>query len=213
MADSQLKHTVITTLIMVLFAIVGTAILAYTYTTTKIPIEASEAEARRALFEQVLPASMYDNDLLKDEVRIEAGGLLGNATETEAHRARKSGQPSAVILEVTAPDGYSGDIKLLVAIGLDGTIVGVRVLAHKETPGLGDYIDIAHSNWIRNFDRQSLAKTADEQWKVKKDGGGFDYMAGATITPRAVVKAVHQALQYYHEHQDALFAQAAAGEK
>jgi len=213
MADSQLKHTVITTLIMVVFAIVGTAILAYTYATTKAPIEASEAEARRALFEQVLPASMYDNDLLKDVVKIEAGGALGNATETEVHRARKAGQPSAVILEVTAPDGYSGDIKLLVAIGLDGTIVGVRVLAHKETPGLGDYIDIAHSNWIRNFDKQSLAKTADEQWKVKKDGGSFDYMAGATITPRAVVKAVYQALQYYHEHQDALFAQAVVGEK
>jgi len=213
MGDSQLKHTIITTLIMVMFAIVGTAILAYTYTITKAPIEASEAEARRALFEQVLPASMHDNDLLKDTVRIAAGGLLGNATETEAHRARKAGQPSAVILEVSAPDGYSGEIKLLIAISLDGTIVGVRVLAHKETPGLGDYIDIVHSNWIRNFDQQSLAKTADELWKVKKDGGSFDYMAGATITPRAVVKAVHQALQYYHEHQEALFAQAVAGEK
>jgi electron transport complex protein RnfG len=155
---------------------------------------------------------LHDNDLLKDTVKITAGGELGNKTETLAYCARIAGRPSAVILEATAPDGYSGDIKLLIAISQDGSLAGVRVLAHKETPGLGDYIDIAHNDWIKHFDNQSLAKTPDEKWKVKKDGGYFDYMAGATITPRAVVKAVHKALQYFSTNKDVLFAQTAANE-
>lgn len=212
MSDSKLKHTAITAALMVVFTVIGTALLAYTYFTTKAPIEASEAEARMALLDQVLPPDLHDNDLLKDTVKIAAGGELGNRTETLAYRARTTGQPSAVILEVTAPDGYSGDIKLLVAIRQDGSLAGVRVLAHKETPGLGDYIDIAHSDWIKHFDDQSLAKTPDEKWQVKKDGGYFDYMAGATITPRAVVKAVHKALQYFSANKDVLFAQMAANE-
>lgn len=164
------------------------------------------------LLDQVLPPALHDNDLLKDTVKIAAGGLLGNSTETLAYSARIAGQPSAVILEATAPDGYSGDIKLLVAIRQDGSLAGVRVLAHKETPGLGDYIDIGHSDWIKHFDGQSLVKTPDEKWQVKKDGGHFDYMAGATITPRAVVKAVHKVLQYFNANKDVLFAQTAASE-
>jgi electron transport complex protein RnfG len=212
MSDSKLKHTAITAALMVVFTAIGTALLAYTYFTTKAPIEASEAEARMALLDQVLPPALHDNDLLKDTVKITAGGELGNKTETLAYCARIAGRPSAVILEATAPDGYSGDIKLLIAISQDGSLAGVRVLAHKETPGLGDYIDIAHNDWIKHFDNQSLAKTPDEKWKVKKDGGYFDYMAGATITPRAVVKAVHKALQYFSTNKDVLFAQTAANE-
>jgi len=212
MSDSKLKHTTITAAIMVVFTALGTALLAYTYFTTKAPIEASEAEARMALLNQVLPPALYDNDLLKDTVKIAAGGELGNKTETLAYIARIAGRPSAVILEVTAPDGYSGDIKLLIAIRQDGSLAGVRVLAHKETPGLGDYIDITHSDWIKHFDNQTLAKTPDEKWKVKKDGGYFDYMAGATITPRAVVKAVHKALQYFSANKNILFAQTVANE-
>jgi len=152
-----------------------------------------------------LPASLYDNDLLLDAVKFPSGGELANRDETMIHRARLKGEPSAVILEATAPDGYSGDIKLLVAIKSSGEIVGVRVLDHKETPGLGDYIDIAHSNWIKNFDAQSLDKTNDDAWFVKKDGGQFDFTTGATITPRAVIKAVHKVLKFYQAHQQAIF--------
>jgi electron transport complex protein RnfG len=208
-SESKLKHTASTALIMVIFTVVGTAVLAYTYFTTKAPIEASEAEARMLLLDEVLPPGTHDNDLLKDTVRIAAGGELGNRNETRAYRARNAGQPSAVILEVTAPDGYSGDIKLLVGIRQDGSLSGARVLTHKETPGLGDYIDIGHGNWIRQFDNQSFATIPEDKWKVRKDGGDFDYMAGATITPRAVVKAVHKALKYYQAHQQELFAQVA----
>ena len=213
MSDTPLKHTLTTTGIMIGFTVLGTLVLASAFFATRAPIEASERQAKLELFQQVLPAALHDNDMLQDATIIAAGGELGNRDETLAYRARQSGQPSAVILEATAPDGYSGDIKLLVAIRSDGTIAGVRVLTHKETPGLGDYIDIAHGDWIKNFDGQSLAKISDEDWRVKKDGGSFDYMAGATITPRAVVKAVHKALKYFEAHRDVLFAAPAAGEK
>jgi Na+-translocating ferredoxin:NAD+ oxidoreductase subunit G len=207
MSESVFRHALGTAGVMVGFTLIGTALLASTFFTTRAPIAKSEAEARRALFRQILPESLHDNDLLADVKAIPAGGELGNRDETGAHRARLQGQPSAVILETTAPDGYSGDIKLLVAVRADGELAGVRVLAHKETPGLGDYIEAERSPWIReNFDGQSLAKTPDEQWKVRKDGGSFDYMAGATITPRAVVKAVHRALRYFAAHRDELFA-------
>jgi electron transport complex protein RnfG len=216
MSESKLKHTAVTTAIMVVFTIVGTALLAFTYFTTKTPIEASEAEARLLLLDEVLPKALHDNNLLQDTQNIAAGGLLGNTGNTLAYRGRKDGKPAAVILEATAPDGYSGEIKLLIAIRYDGSLAGVRVLAHKETPGLGDYIEIGRSDWIKHFDNQSLAKTQagktpDEYWKVRKDGGNFDYMAGATITPRAVVKAVHKVLQYVQTHSDTLFA--ATGEQ
>lgn len=208
----MVKHAMSTAGIMSAFAIVGTIVLASTFFTTRAPIAASERQAKLELFRQVLPSTLHDNDLLKDAVPIAPGGELGNRTETRAYRARLNGQPSAIILESTAPDGYSGDIKLLIGLRADGSITGVRVLAHKETPGLGDYIETAHGNWILNFDGQSLAKTADAGWKVKKDGGSFDYMAGATITPRAVVKAVHKTLQYWQAHRDELFAAPAVKE-
>jgi electron transport complex protein RnfG len=206
MPGTIIKHAVKTAFVMIVFAIVGTALLVYMYEVTKTPIAESEAQARMALFRQIVPDTMHDNDLLKDVVEIPADALLGNKAASHAHRARLGGRPAAVILEAIAPDGYSGDIKLLVAIREDGTIAGVRVLAHKETPGLGDYIDIARGAWIRQFDGQSLALTAPELWKVKKDGGKFDYMTGATITPRAVVKAIRQVLEYYEIHRESLFA-------
>ncbi len=205
MSESIFKHALGTAGIMIGFSVVGTLILASTFFVTRAPIAESERQAKLKLFEQVLPRELHDNDLLKDGVKIAAGGDLGNRDETLAYRARLNGQPSAIILETVAPDGYSGDITLLVAVRADGELAGVRVLAHKETPGLGDYIDIGHSDWIKkNFDGQSLAKTPDDAWKVKKDGGRFDYMAGATITPRAVVKAVHKALKYFTQHRDEL---------
>lgn len=213
MSESILKHALSTAGIMIGFTVVGTVLLASTYFSTRLPIAESERQAKLKLFEQVLPSALHDNELLKDGIKMAAGGALGNRDETFAYRARMAGKPVAVVLETTAPDGYSGDIKLLIAVRADGELAGVRVLAHKETPGLGDYIDILHSDWIKkNFDGQSLAKTSDEHWKVKKDGGGFDYMAGATITPRAVVKAVHKALQYFAAHRDEIFSAPAAKE-
>ena len=206
MQETIVKHATKTALTLIAFAFVGTALLAYIYNITRAPIEASEKEARLALFKQILPENTYDNDLLKQTVSIAPTPLLGNVLDSEANIAMHNNQPAGVILEATAHDGYSGDIKLLIAIRADGSISGVRVLAHKETPGLGDYIDIAHGDWIKLFNNESVEKTPAAQWLVKKDGGQFDYMVGATITPRAVVKAVHKALQYFEENKATLFA-------
>ena len=209
MAKTIIKHALKTAVAMLAFAFIGTLLLAYVFIATRPAIEASEKEARLALFKQILPAENYDNDLLAAQVRIEPNDLLGNRLPSVANIATLQQKPAGVILEAIAHDGYSGDIKLLIAIRADGAISGVRVLAHKETPGLGDYIDIAHDNWIKWFDNESIAKTPVEKWRVKKDGGQFDYMVGATITPRAVVKAVLKALQYYEMNQQMLFAASA----
>lgn len=206
MSETIIKHASKTAITLIAFAVVFTALLAFVFQATKLPIEKSEAAARLSLFRQIVPHTMHDNDLLKDIVTIAPSDLLGNKQSSIANRARINNQPAAVIIEAIAHDGYSGDIKLLIAVKADGSLAGVRVLAHKETPGLGDYIDIAKDNWIKLFDDESLLKTPDNQWKVKKDGGAFDYMAGATITPRAIVKAVHKALQYFEANKQALFA-------
>lgn len=206
MASRILKHALKTAGAMLVFAFVGTLLLAYVFIATRPPIEANEKEARLALFKQILPEKNYDNDLLASQVTIAPNALLGNRLPSVANVATIQQKPAGVILEAIAHDGYSGDIKLLIAIRADGSISGVRVLAHKETPGLGDYIDLAHGNWIKSFDDQSTSKIAVEKWLVKKDGGQFDYMVGATITPRAVVKAVLKALQYYELNKQTLFA-------
>ena len=206
MSETILKHAAKTAITLIAFAVVFTSLLAYIFQITKVPIEKSEAAARLSLFRQIVPQNMHNNNLLKDTLTIAPNELLGNKQATTANRARINNQPAAVIIEAIAHDGYSGDIKLLIAIKADGNISGVRVLSHKETPGLGDYIDIAKNNWIKLFDNESLLKTGNTQWQVKKDGGQFDYMAGATITPRAVVKAVHKALQYFEANKQALFA-------
>ncbi len=155
---------------------------------------------------QIVPPALFDNDIIKDTLIIPASKQLGTDRPTIAYRARLQGKSSVVVLEAIAPDGYSGKIEMIVAIREDATLAGVRVVRHKETPGLGDYIEFARNRWISLFDGASHARYKEGDWKVKKDGGQFDYMAGATITPRAMVKAVHKALHYYEENREQLFA-------
>jgi electron transport complex protein RnfG len=138
MQETIFKHTIKTAITLVAFAFVGTAMLAYVFDITRAPIEASEKEARLALFKQILPESTYNNDLLKETVAIEPNEYLGNRLPAVANIAKLNNKTAGVILEAIAHDGYSGDIKLLIAIRADGSVGGVRVLAHKETPGLGD---------------------------------------------------------------------------
>lgn len=204
MPETVLKHATKTAFTLVAFAFTFTLLMTVVYQITKEPIAKSEAAARIALFQQVIAHDRYDNTVLQDTISIAPSALLGNKKPTIANIARMNDEPVAVILEAVAHDGYSGDITLLVAINADGSLSGVRVIKHTETPGLGDYIDIAKSTWIKLFDDQSLNKTSDANWTVKKDGGAFDYMAGATITPRAVVKAVHKALQYFEANKTTL---------
>ena len=120
------------------------------------------------------------------------------------YRGRKDGEVSGIAFQVIAPDGYSGNIHLVIGIDIDGTVTGVRVTSHRETPGLGDYIERAKSSWIEQFVGKSLTNPEAKHWRVAKDGGQFDARAGATITPRAVVKAVRAALDYFARHRAAL---------
>jgi len=201
------KASIHTALNLLFFALIGTALLAITYQLTHEPIARSEEVEKLKLVTQIAPSSTYDNDIIKDTAELAPDKLLGNDETTIAYLGRLKNQPSIAVMQVIAPDGYSGKISLIIAIHSDGKIGGVRVISHKETPGLGDYIEIAKNKWITGFNGTSLDNPKDSDWKVKKDGGQFDYMAGATITPRAVVKAVHKVLQYYAQHREELFKQ------
>ncbi|MFP5403396.1 MAG: electron transport complex subunit RsxG [Gammaproteobacteria bacterium] len=192
--------------ILFVFALIATALLAYTFTRTAPTIERSQQAKTLALLTQVLPPSHYDNDLLESRRTLDPDELLGTRQPSSLWIARRGDAFAGVVLEAVAPDGYSGAIHLLVGIDADGTVTGVRVTAHRETPGLGDYIDRAKSPWIDQFVGTSLLAPAPRGWKVVKDGGTFDARAGATITPRAVVKAVHQALEYFARHRAAFAA-------
>lgn len=200
------RSTLQTAINLVFFAVLGTAILASTFFMTHDAIVKSEEAEKLKLITQIVPPTLFDNDIIQDTLAIPVDPLLGNDDGTFAYRARLKGEPSAVVLEAIAPDGYSGKINLILAVRANGELAGVRVVSHKETPGLGDYIELPKNPWIKGFDGKSRKVYKDADWKVKKDGGQFDYMAGATITPRAVVKAVNKALQYFAANRDKLFA-------
>ena len=164
----------------------------------------------------MLPRTEYDNELLKDFVEVGTPPELGLKETGKAYRARKDGQPVAAVLEAVAPDGYAGDISLLVALSQDGRVLAVRVTEQKETPGLGDYVDIHKdkkkaSPWITQFNGQGFAQVPQAEWKVKKDGGRFAYHTGATISARAVTNAVGRTIQYFEANKDKLFAASTGG--
>lgn len=203
---AALKNALRTATILLLVALIGTGILAYTHQRTEPTIARSRQAETLALLNQVLPPTLYDNDLLASRRRVPADEMLGTRQPSALWIARRGDTVTAVALEAVAPDGYSGDIRLLVGIAADGTLTGVRVTAHRETPGLGDYIERARSPWIDQFTGRSALDPGPRGWKVAKDGGVFDARAGATITPRAVVKAVKGALDYFARHRAAIVA-------
>ena len=201
--------------ILFIFVIIFTGLLSAAYLWTKPAIEASAAEEKMKLVDEVLPRNEYDNDLLTDTVTLPVTPELGLADPSTLYRARKAGQPVALVFESTAPDGYAGKIRLIVAVRANGEVAGVRVTQHKETPGLGDYIDIKKDPdkkrpWITQFNGLNPETIDANEWKVKKDGGRFDYYAGATVTPRAVTKAVLKATQWADAHREQLFAEGVA---
>ncbi|MBM3360384.1 MAG: electron transport complex subunit RsxG [Betaproteobacteria bacterium] len=206
MFKDHFKKMSITATSMIIFALTASTALSIFYLITKSSIEESDAKAKRIFLNQVIPADLYENNLAKDTISIEPSPFLGNKKNIDVYRAKKNNQVIAVIIEAVAPDGYSGEIKTLVGIDQDDKILGVRVISHKETPGLGDYIEIEKSQWIKNFNLTSLDKVNEKQWAVKKDGGDFDYVSGATITPRAIVKSTYKCLLYTKENKKRLFA-------
>ena len=196
--------------IMLVFTLVFTAMMASTYRFTRPAIEASMQEAQMRLIDEVLPPGSYDNDLLEDVVRIGPTPALGLDDGGRIWRARLDGQPVALIIETATTDGYAGRIAMVVAINTNGLLSGVRVTTHKETPGLGDYIDPKKDRrkdmpWIGQFSIASWKDVNTAEWAVRKDGGSFGYRTGATISARAVVGAVGRATAWATARQDALF--------
>jgi len=200
------------------FAIVGVGLVAATHALTGERIAANQREAMLVKFRAIIPAEpgsdapLMDNDPLLDRIEVSSPELLGSQT-TNVYRVRNQHEPVAVILNPIVPDGYAGPIRLLVSIKTDGTLGGVRVLEHHETPGLGDKIDDRKSDWIRDqFDGKGLGSPPEKRWLVKRDGGDFDQFTGATITPRSIVKAVKNALKFVAQEGNTLYAQPSIAE-
>lgn len=183
------------------FALLASVLLGLTNFSTEGVIQQRLDEDLKKSVEEVVPANLHDNDMLQDTLTIPSADYNIGANETTVFLAKKSGKVTAVCFKFIAPDGYSGPIDMIMGVDSNGNILGVRVLSHKETPGLGDKIEAAKSDWIFNFVGRSLDNLTPSQWAVKKDGGVFDQFAGATITPRKSVQAIHRALQLFKAHQ------------
>ncbi|MGF7446894.1 electron transport complex subunit RsxG [Klebsiella michiganensis] len=190
MLQSMRKHGIT----LALFAAGSTGLTAAINELTKSTIEDQAAQQQKALFDQVMPANLYNNDLLKSCYQVTAPAL--GKGQHKVWIAQDSEKPVAAVMEATAPDGYSGAIQLLVAADFKGTVLGTRVTEHHETPGLGDKIELRISDWITLFAGKVIHGQNDSHWAVKKDGGDCDQFTGATITPRAVVNAVKRAGLY-----------------
>ncbi|MDP2794124.1 MAG: electron transport complex subunit RsxG [Sulfurisoma sp.] len=180
-----------------IFALLASAALGLANESTRDAIAAAEARDLAASLAQVLPAGSADNDLLKDTTEIVGAG----GTATTVYRARKGGIATGAVFRVSER-GYAGDIIVLMGVDTRGRLLGARVVKHAETPGLGDKIEAAKTKWILDFAGKSLGDPPAGKWGVKKDGGAFDQFAGATITPRAVVKAVKGGLEFFAAHRD-----------
>lgn len=209
--SGALRIALRTAAILLAFTLIFTAFMSSAWYLTAPRVAASAQAEKLQLIGAVLAPSLYDNELLADAVILPPQAALGLGEETRLFRARKNGVPVAMVLEAAAPDGYAGQIGLLLAVATDGRLLAVRVTRHKETPGLGDYIDPkkdrnkAHP-WITQFSGLGFAQIPTDQWRVKKDGGHFDQRAGATISARAVTNATRQAIMWTLARRDKLFA-------
>ncbi len=206
--NKSLRVSVVAGGALALFALVATALVAVTFSGTKERIAENEKQFLLRNLHELVTKDMHTNDMYSDKIQLIAPELAGKKEKITVYRARSGQMPAAVIMAVIAPDGYTGAIHLLVAINAnDGKLIGVRVIKHRETPGLGDGIEIKKSNWILGFDQKSLFDPIRKKWAVKKDGGDFDQLTGATITPRAIIKAVRKTLELYASKRHMLFDQ------
>ncbi|MFC4699789.1 electron transport complex subunit RsxG [Glaciecola siphonariae] len=186
------------------FAFVSTALIALTFYATKDKIALAKEQQLMSVLNELVPESQHDNLLHTDCIVVAPDPLLGDQKQ-RIFRATNDGKPIAAIIETTSPNGYSGDIDLVVAVSPEQVVLGTRIIDHKETPGLGDKIDIRVSDWIKSFNNVPYSEANEQRWQVKKDGGQFDQFTGATITPRAVVNAVKDAAIYLGQHQTQIF--------
>lgn len=202
---NAIKPYLITASKLAAFAGSAAVLLYVIYQFAQPAMLAHQQQALLLQLNSLIPANTYNNVLTEDKLTLTIPALLAKKPVT-IYRARKDQQPVASLLTVTAHNGYSGDIHLLVGIWADNRLAGVRVLAHKETPGLGDYIEVERDEWIHQFVDKSYQNTPVSRWKVKKDGGDFTYRTGATITPRAIVATVEKTLAWVSQHSDEVYA-------
>lgn len=182
------------TLLLGGFALLASAFIAIGDGVTRAAITERLAEDLQLSLAQVVPPKLHDNDLLQDTITVGTPGI-------QVYRARRDGKVQAVAYELSGA-GYGGStIVLVMAVDADGKVLGVRVVSHAETPGLGDKLELSKSDWILSFDGRSLGDPPEEDWAVKKDGGEFDQFTGATITPRTVVSVVKQGLEFFAAHR------------
>lgn len=189
-------------IVLAAFAVLVTSALAFTQYVTRDRITTNQIKHRQSTLAEVLPSQWHDHSL--EDFKLDLFDQRSNTIRT-CYIAKLNGEPMAAIITAVAPDGYSGDINLLVGILADGTVTGVRVTSHSETPGLGDAIELRRSNWIKGFNGKSLTAPIEPRWTVKKQNGDFDQFTGATITPRAVVREVSNTLKFFEEVKDQLF--------
>ena len=190
---------------LALVAVIGTALLAGVDGLTKARIAEQEKRVVLDQLGQLISPDRYNNELQQDLFSFQDDFYFPKGQTVTTYRARLDGKAVAVILKMAAVNGYNGKINLLVGINENGTLCGVRVTSHKETPGLGDAIEVERNDWILGFYGRALGDPPPDGWAVKRDGGEFDQFTGATVTPRAVVEAVRLALEFFEEHKSFLF--------
>lgn len=191
-----------------IFAAVTTAGIASTYLGTKEAITEQKRQAEQAALVEIIPLSRHNNAMLDTTIKVSDTEYLALEDEKKIFVAKQDNKVVGFIIPAIAPEGYTTKIELIVGINVDSSIAGVRVLSHKETPGLGDKVDLNKSDWVLGFNGKSLTNPTPDKWKVKKDKGEFDQFTGATVTPRAVTKAVFQTLNYFDQNKARLLKQA-----
>jgi electron transport complex protein RnfG len=194
--------------ILAAMAAVCTTLIAVTHRYTAPLIHANEQAYLEESLKPVLGGIRYENELAKSMLTLPAPHGLPGSDPAVIYRIYADGIPAAALFVVTARDGFSGPIKLLIGIRIDGSLTAVRVLQHKETPGLGDMIETVKSDWLLQFDNTSLVAPDRESWLIKRDGGAFDQLTGASVTPRAVIKAIRETLLYFESNSDRVFVMA-----
>lgn len=212
-SDKMIKQIKKSSLILAAFALATTAVVTATHILTAPKIKEQQRLATLKTLDEIIPSSLYDNQLTEDctvltdanNNQVKVFRARQNSSNNLTNSSANSTINSAAAIETIVPDGYSGRIDLLVAVDANGKVLGVRTTNHKETPGLGDKIELAKSDWITTFNNRTVAGEDDSRWTVRKDGGTFDQFTGATITPRAVVKGVKKTVLWFKSNPDAFF--------
>jgi electron transport complex protein RnfG len=210
MADQPIWKSGVTLAVVAAFC---TSLVAFTWQQTEERIEANKQAWLERSLQPALAGLFFDSPVTESMLIISAPHDLPGSEDAIIYRVFAGETPVAALFVVSARDGYAGPIRFLVGISMDGTVTGVRVLEHRETPGMGARIEMAKSDWVLQFDGHSLQDPEPGNWAIKDDGGDFDQLTGASVTPRAIIKAIKQTLQYFDENRDAIFSAPAVEEE